>query len=261
MKTKRLWGHSLLNPLGSTGHLLLHGGEDTQNLIGGHIGKLGAAAGTSLRDKNWDVVVFGQNTPQTGLSVATPRNLVVQVVNLIPGGLGLPGIQRFTGHAGGPHLLNGVAVAVADGLDDGGGGLALHIRTGQVGGVVANNLRQTHLVVGVVGDGLGAGVHLAGHGEALQGGELRVLHVVGLRLHIVQLTGEEDGRLLSVVEVHLGGSDQRRRDVGGQQRLIVVLVVSHGFLYACNSVLNVIKTSEMQTKLDELEALVMEMER
>lgn len=32
-------------------------------------------------------------------------------------------------------------------------------------------------------------------------------------------------------------------------------------IYACNSALNVIKTSELQTKLDELEALVMEMER
>ena len=35
----------------------------------------------------------------------------------------------------------------------------------------------------------------------------------------------------------------------------------NSLLYACNSALNVIKTSEMQTKLDELEALVMEMER
>ena len=35
----------------------------------------------------------------------------------------------------------------------------------------------------------------------------------------------------------------------------------NALLYACNSALNVIKTSEMQTKLDELEALVMEMER
>lgn len=35
----------------------------------------------------------------------------------------------------------------------------------------------------------------------------------------------------------------------------------NSLIYACNSVLNVIKVSEMQTKLDELEALVMEMER
>ena len=35
----------------------------------------------------------------------------------------------------------------------------------------------------------------------------------------------------------------------------------NSLIYACNSVLNVIKVSEMQTKLDKLEALVMEMER
>ena len=35
----------------------------------------------------------------------------------------------------------------------------------------------------------------------------------------------------------------------------------NSIIYVCNSVLNVIKVSEMQTKLDELEALVMEMER
>ena len=64
------------------------------------------------------------------------------------------------------------------GLDDSRGGLALHVGAGQVGGVVADNLRQTYLVVGVVGDGLSAGVHLAGHGEQRQRREFRVLNVV-----------------------------------------------------------------------------------
>lgn len=35
----------------------------------------------------------------------------------------------------------------------------------------------------------------------------------------------------------------------------------NALLYACNSALNVIKTSELQAKLDELEALLMESER
>ena len=35
----------------------------------------------------------------------------------------------------------------------------------------------------------------------------------------------------------------------------------NALLYACNSALNVIKTSELQTKLDELEALLIESER
>ena len=35
----------------------------------------------------------------------------------------------------------------------------------------------------------------------------------------------------------------------------------NALLYACNSALNVIKTSELETKLTELETLVMEMER
>ncbi len=35
----------------------------------------------------------------------------------------------------------------------------------------------------------------------------------------------------------------------------------NALLYACNSALNVIKTSELKTKLDELEALVMKIER
>jgi len=45
-----------------------------------------------------------------------------------------------------------------------------------------------------------------------------------------------------------------RRSIGNAKR-------GNALLYACNSALNVIKTSELQTKLDELEALVMEMER
>ena len=154
----------------------------------------------------------------------------VQIINLVAGRLSLSSIQRFARHSRSAHLLNRVAVAVTKGLDDGRSGLALHISAGQVGGVVADNLRHAGLVVAVIGDGFCTGVNLTGHREQLQGGELRVLHIVRLGLHIVQLTSEEHGRGHLIIEVHTGSFDQRSGDFGAHQSLIIVLVVSHGFL-------------------------------
>ncbi len=56
-----------------------------------------------------------------------------------------------------------------------------------------------------------------------------------------------------------------RRSIGRISNMILNGEVNpkqgNALLYACNSALNVIKASELQTKLDELEALLMESER
>jgi len=56
-----------------------------------------------------------------------------------------------------------------------------------------------------------------------------------------------------------------RRSIGRISSMILNKEIDpkrgNALLYACNSALNVIKTSELQTKLDELEALLIESER
>ena len=225
-------GIRTLHVLGHLGDLLLHTVHVVQDLIGGLLQPGGLARlGASADSVEWDALPLGQNAHQARLLITTPGNLVGQVVNGVPGRFSLADIQGLTGQAGGPHLLSGVAVAVTDGLHQRSRGLALHIGAGQVGAVIVDDLGKAALVVGVVGDGLSAGVSLGADGEQVQGCEFGVLDIVRLSLDVIQLTGEEHRGVLGAVEAGAGGRHDSRRNGGVLQRphfgAVIVSVLFH----------------------------------
>ena len=221
-----------LHVLGDLGDLLGHAIHVGQDLVCGLLQPSGlAGVGARGDGEQRNVLAGGQDAHQAAFLIASPRNLVGQGVDLVAGGLALAGIQGLAGQTGGAHLLRGVAVAVADALDLGVAGLAGHVRTRQVGAVVVDDLRQTSLVVGVVGDGLRAGVGLGTLGEQVQSGQLRILDIVGLGLHVVQLTSKEHRGILGAVEASALRCHDRigdgRLQKGPHLRTIVVGMLLH----------------------------------
>ena len=221
-----------LDVLGDLGNLPGHAVHIGKDLIGSLLqprGLTGILAGGD--GVHGDVLALGQDAHQAAFLIATPSNLVGQSVDLVAGGLAFPGVQGLSCQPGGPHLLGGVAIAVANGLDLGEAGLAGHIGTGQVGGVVVDDLRQAGLVVGVVGDGLRAGIGLGSLREQVQGGELRVLDIVGLSLDMVEFPGEKHRGVLGAIKASALGRHDGSRDGGLLQRphLGTVVVQVLGF--------------------------------
>ena len=101
-------------------------------------------------------------------------------------------VEALAALAGCSHLLYGVAVAAADGLDVSSLGLALNISTGQVGGVIVDYLRHAGAGVAVIGRGLITGVSLRSVGEEAKRGQFGIELVIGLSLNMVKLASEKD---------------------------------------------------------------------
>ena len=175
-----------------------------------------------------DAVVIGQNTDQLVGLVTAPGDGVGQAVDVVAGRLAPAGIQGFTGQTGSPHLLDVVAEGITDALDVAGLGLALDVHTGQVSGVVADDLGKAGLFVAVVGEALGPLRDIVSHREHLERGKLGILLVVGLGLDVVQLPGKEHRRRIRAVKAHTGGARQGSGDVGVLQRQEVRLVIEVG---------------------------------
>ena len=175
------------------------------------------------------------------LLVTSEGNLIGLAVDSVAGRFCLTGIQALSCHTAGSHFLDGVTVAVTDGLNHRRGRSALYISSRKVSGVVADDDSHARLLVAVICHGLCSLRHLMGDGEIVQSRELRVNLVIGLGLDVVQLPCKENRRIFNTVEVHLLSSCQGRCDVGchqcGEVRLVVTsrrhfrIVLFAHFLY------------------------------
>lgn len=76
----------MLHVHGGCVHLLKHGADVSQHLIGGLVLPGDLALSVGLEGKDGDVVVLIQDTGQLGGGVALPGDHVGQAVNLVAGG-------------------------------------------------------------------------------------------------------------------------------------------------------------------------------
>jgi len=105
--------------------------------------------------------------------------------------------------AAGTQFLHVVAVAVADVDNFRTMGSALHIDTGQVAGVVGDNISKANRLIAVVFDIRSSLIGFAGLREDLQAGQLREVLIVRLGLNMRQLLGEEDACIVGSIQTNL----------------------------------------------------------
>ena len=100
-------------------------------------------------------------------------------------------------------------------------GSAFHIDTGQVTGIIGDDVCEAHRLIGVVLHIHRTLVHLAGLREKLQAGQLRELLVVCLGLDVGQLLCEEDASVIRRIQTQArervpeGPADQQALDDAG----------------------------------------------
>ena len=137
--------------------------------------------------------------------------------------------------AAGTQFLHVVAVAVTDVDNFRTMGSTLHIDTGQVAGVVGDNISKANRLIAVVFDIRSSLIGFAGLREDLQAGQLREVLIVRLGLDMRQLLGEEDACIVSSIHAKnrtgervLIGLIDKRRALAGQGSAILLAVAVCG---------------------------------
>ena len=87
-------------------------------------------------------------------------------------------------------------------------GSALHIDTGQVAGVVGDNISKANRLIAVVFDIRSSLIGFAGLREDLQAGQLREVLIVRLGLDVRQLLGEEDACIVGSIQTNLRAGER-----------------------------------------------------
>ena len=203
----------VLHILGQGVDVVQDAGNVGRNLVCGLGCPVGLTGCAVLQCIDGDVIAGGQNADDARLLVAVPNQVIHLDIVHPAGRFSTRRVQRLhnTQHriaAAGTQFLHVVAVAVADVDNFRTMGSALHIDTGQVAGVVGDNISKANRLIAVVFDIRSSLIGFAGLREDLQAGQLREVLIVRLGLNMRQLLGEEDACIVGSIQTNLRAGER-----------------------------------------------------